>query len=67
MISSGVSTVTRRASGVREVWRKSAQTKDGSEKGNIVGNRLKGGKKTSTVEEKWWKSLGGGKVGNIRL
>ena len=63
-ISSGVSIVTRRASGVKEVWRKG---RDGGEKGSIVGSRSKGGKKTSTVEDKWWTSLGGGKKGSIRL
>ena len=56
--------MTRRASGVKEVWRKG---RDGGEKGSIVGSRSKGGKKTSTVEDKWWTSLGGGKKGSIRL
>lgn len=51
-ISSGITTVTKRA-GIKEVRRKGARTGDDGEKGN--------------VGEKWWKSLGGGKKGGIKL
>ncbi|KAF8550369.1 ribonuclease H-like protein [Imleria badia] len=66
-ISSGISTVTRRASGVKEVGRKGTRTEKVGEKGSVVGKNSKGGKKTGTVGEKWWKSLGGGKKGSIKL
>lgn len=59
-ISSGITTVTKRAGGKKEVRRKGAQTGDGGEKDST------GGKKTSKSGGKWWKSLGGGKKGNIK-
>ncbi|KAG8220563.1 ribonuclease H-like domain-containing protein [Butyriboletus roseoflavus] len=62
-ISSGILTVTRRAGGMKEIRRNGTRTGDGS----VVGNAFKGGKKTSKVGEQWWKSLGGGKRGSIRL
>ncbi|KAI9456484.1 ribonuclease H-like domain-containing protein [Boletus coccyginus] len=66
-ISSGISTVTSMAGGIKEVRRKGMRAGGGSEASNIVGNRSKGGKKTSKIGGQWWKSLGGGKKGSIKL
>jgi len=66
-ISSGISTVTSMAGGIKEVYRKGTRTRGGGEASNVVGNRSKGGGKTSKVGGQWWKSLGGGKKGSIKL
>jgi hypothetical protein len=52
---------------MKDVRRKGMRTKNDGETGSIVGHSSKGGKKTGNVGEKWWKSLGGGKKGSIKL
>lgn len=69
-ISSGISTVVRRADGGKEIQGNGVRTKDSvGAKGGGVRNNSKGRKSGGTGVEKWWTSLGSGegKKGSIRL
>lgn len=66
-VSLGISTVTRRAGGIKEVRNKGTRAGNGGGTGSVAGNGSKGRKKTGNVGEMWWKSLGGGKKGSIKL
>lgn len=56
----GVSTVIRRASSVKEVWRKGAQTRDGSERVALSEIARKAGRRLA------WLRRGGGKAREAR-
>ncbi|KAH0828910.1 ribonuclease H-like domain-containing protein [Lanmaoa asiatica] len=66
-ISSGISTVTRRPGGTKEVRKSSTRTGDGGQMGSVIGKSSDGRKKAGKVGEKWWRSLGGGRKGGIKL